>query len=172
MCFVGIIVASNLSTISWTSASKWLWQALQLMVLLFTMELVVDWAKHAFITKFNRIRLDVYQQFATVLRVDLAATRVAGLQATLPWPNRDSPIPSTEIVSALLEQSHNVCRRLGFVPMPLACIVSLLMQSDAAMSSKRVMFRLSAARFAQLAPASSQSSRSFRCSLDSSYSCV
>jgi hypothetical protein len=37
-------------------------------------ELVVDWIKHAFITKFNKILPDVYRQFTESLRAEMLDT--------------------------------------------------------------------------------------------------
>lgn len=39
----------------------------------FVSELVVDWLKHAFITKFNHIRPSVYERYMDVLCRDLSS---------------------------------------------------------------------------------------------------
>ena len=41
-------------------------------------EMVVDWLKHAFITKFNHIRPSVYERYIDVLCRDLASGSVVG----------------------------------------------------------------------------------------------
>ena len=38
-------------------------------------EVVVDWIKHAFITKFNDITPDIYQKYKAILSRDLAVSR-------------------------------------------------------------------------------------------------
>ena len=39
--------------------------------IIFSCEMLVDWIKHAFITKFNHIRPDIYEKFCAVLANDL-----------------------------------------------------------------------------------------------------
>lgn len=41
-------------------------------------ELIVDWLKHAFITKFNHIRPSVYERYTDVLCRDLASGSAVG----------------------------------------------------------------------------------------------
>lgn len=41
-------------------------------------EMLVDWLKHAFITKFNHIRPSVYERYADVLCQDLASGSAMG----------------------------------------------------------------------------------------------
>jgi hypothetical protein len=41
-------------------------------------EMLVDWLKHAFITKFNHIRPSVYERFTDVLCRDLASGSAVG----------------------------------------------------------------------------------------------
>lgn len=43
-----------------------------------TSEMVVDWLKHAFITKFNHIRPSVYERYVDVLCRDLASMSAVG----------------------------------------------------------------------------------------------
>lgn len=70
-------------------------------------ECVVDWLKHAFITKFNHIRPAVYGRFMDVLCRDLV---VGG-------PSQRSRKHS------FVDQSPIVSRRLGFAALPLACLL-------------------------------------------------
>uniref|UniRef100_V5EQZ4 DUF747-domain-containing protein n=1 Tax=Kalmanozyma brasiliensis (strain GHG001) TaxID=1365824 RepID=V5EQZ4_KALBG len=78
-------------------------------------ECIVDWLKHAFITKFNHIRPAVYGRFMDVLCRDLV---VGG--------------PSTKENSrkhTFVDQSPIISRRLGFAALPLACLlVRLILQ--------------------------------------------
>ena len=41
-------------------------------------EMLVDWLKHAFITKFNHIRPSVYERYKDVLCRDLASASAVG----------------------------------------------------------------------------------------------
>ncbi|TMW59025.1 hypothetical protein Poli38472_007170 [Pythium oligandrum] len=65
-------------------------------------EMLIDWLKHAFITKFNHISPSVYSKFITILCRDLTG-----------WKNEDT----------ILDHTHHVSRRLGLVSLPLACVV-------------------------------------------------
>jgi len=69
-------------------------------------ELLVDWIKHAFVTKFNRLRPDVYAKFIRILCADTAASAA-----------------SQEPLSA-------VSSRMGFVPLPLFCLVVRVIWND------------------------------------------
>ena len=46
-----------------------------IIALVFASEILVDWTKHAFITKFNDITPDVYQKYRAILSRDLATSR-------------------------------------------------------------------------------------------------
>jgi len=61
-------------------------------------EIMVDWIKHAFVTKFNRMRPDVYAKFTRILCADTAAS------------------------ATTQEPLANVAARMGFVPLPLFCL--------------------------------------------------
>lgn len=65
-------------------------------------EVVVDWIKHAFITKFNDITPDIYQKYKAILSKDLAISRHRNVHS---------------------EHSDLVSRRMGFTPLPLGCLV-------------------------------------------------
>jgi hypothetical protein len=76
-------------------------------------ECIVDWLKHAFITKFNHIRPAVYGRFMDVLCRDLV---VAG-----PATGRSSSSGTRK--HTFVDQSPLVARRLGFAALPLACLL-------------------------------------------------
>ncbi|GAA5969304.1 hypothetical protein JCM21900_004581 [Sporobolomyces salmonicolor] len=80
-------------------------------VIVLVSECFVDWLKHAFITKFNHIRPQVYGRFVDVLCMDLVAGgrggRTKGGSAQQPF----------------VDQSPLVARRLGFAALPLGCLV-------------------------------------------------
>lgn len=80
-------------------------------VMVIASELMVDWLKHAFITKFNQIRPSIYGKYIDVLCKDLvigSPGRISGRH------------------HAFVDQSPVVSRRIGFPVLPLACLVSLL----------------------------------------------
>ncbi|KAF9987173.1 hypothetical protein BGZ65_004815 [Modicella reniformis] len=75
-------------------------------------ETLVDWLKHAFITKFNQIRPSVYGRFVDILSRDL----VIGSPARLAGRNNQQQM--------FVDQSPMVSRRIGLAALPLACLVS------------------------------------------------
>ncbi|ORX36417.1 eukaryotic membrane protein family-domain-containing protein [Kockovaella imperatae] len=77
-------------------------------------EMLVDWLKHAFITKFNHVRASVYGRFTDVLAKDVLAvnTMIVNRSQTT---RRSRPL--------LMDQSPLVARRLGFASIPLSCLV-------------------------------------------------
>ncbi|KAG9061877.1 hypothetical protein KI688_007028 [Linnemannia hyalina] len=74
-------------------------------------ETLVDWLKHAFITKFNQIRPSVYGRFVDILSRDL----VVGSPARLAGRNNQQQM--------YVDQSPMVSRRIGLAALPLACLV-------------------------------------------------
>lgn len=77
-------------------------------------ECLVDWLKHAFITKFNHIRPAVYGRFMDVLCRDLV---VAGPAVPQEEGGR------SKRRHTFVDQSPVVSRRLGFAALPLACLL-------------------------------------------------
>ena len=94
-----LLLAVNLQTMK-----EYAWKSERLAVLLpdcillMLAELLVDWVKHAFITRFNELRSTVYRDYTTSLAYDMAQTR----QET-----------------AFSDPSDLVARRMGFIPLPL-----------------------------------------------------
>ncbi|KAF8499828.1 eukaryotic membrane protein family-domain-containing protein [Russula emetica] len=72
-------------------------------------ETLVDWLKHAFITKFNHIRPSVYERYKDVLCRDLASGSRLGARK-----------------HSYVDQSPVVARRLGFSSLPLAVLTILI----------------------------------------------
>ncbi|EAA07820.4 AGAP002775-PA [Anopheles gambiae str. PEST] len=65
-------------------------------------ECLVDWIKHAFITRFNEIPCEVYREYTTSLAYDMTQTRQK---------------------HAFSDHSDLVARRMGFIPYPLGVIL-------------------------------------------------
>lgn len=70
-------------------------------VAVFCSEVVVDWVKHAFITKFNKIKPSVYSGFSASLCHHMTTRCQKG---------------------RMLDHNHAVSRRLGLLAMPLVCL--------------------------------------------------
>ena len=61
---------------------------LPVVLIVYAVEIVVDWLKHAFVTRFNEIPVDVYREYTLSLAYDLAATKsnnVASCGTFLPF---------------------------------------------------------------------------------------
>lgn len=79
---------------------NWVYSALTIVI----SEVIVDWLKHAFITKFNRIPLSVYGHFKAVLRHDITSSR-------------------TRSQRKVLDHTHLLSRRLG--KSTLECLIRI-----------------------------------------------
>ncbi|KAF5348675.1 hypothetical protein D9758_006827 [Tetrapyrgos nigripes] len=75
-------------------------------------EMLVDWLKHAFITKFNHIRPSVYERYTDVLCRDLSNGSAVGRRGARKH--------------TYVDQSPLVARRLGFASLPLAVLAILI----------------------------------------------
>ncbi|KAF5393335.1 hypothetical protein D9757_000567 [Collybiopsis confluens] len=91
-------------------------------------EMLVDWLKHAFITKFNHIRPSVYERFTDVLCRDLASASAVGRRGARKH--------------TYVDQSPLVARRLGFASLPLAVLVIIIFHQ-----SLSLLFSLPSASF-------------------------
>ncbi|KAJ3231861.1 hypothetical protein HDU81_003474 [Chytriomyces hyalinus] len=75
-------------------------------------EFIVDWLKHAFITKFNQLKVNVvYKKYRETLVRDLAAAGDSGTGGGGVGGD------------GYVDRSPAVARRIGFVSIPLACLV-------------------------------------------------
>lgn len=84
------------------------WSSDQFLVLLsdcffvLMVEFLIDWIKHAFITRFNELPADVYKEFTISLAYDMTQTRQK---------------------HAFSDHSDLVARRMGFIPFPLGVVL-------------------------------------------------
>ncbi|XP_058789778.1 protein TAPT1 homolog isoform X1 [Phymastichus coffea] len=84
-------------------------------ILLLFAEVLVDWVKHAFITRFNELCSIVYREYTVSLAYDMAQTR----QET-----------------ACSDPSDLVARRMGFIPLPLSVAIARVLCSTLTPSAK------------------------------------
>ncbi|KAB0800762.1 hypothetical protein PPYR_06501 [Photinus pyralis] len=104
-----VVALQTMKEYSWKVDSFWVLLPDCFMVLL--AEVFVDWIKHAFITRFNELQLDVYTDYTTSLAYDMAQTRQK---------------------HAFSDHSDLVARRMGFIPLPLTVVmVRVITQSVA-----------------------------------------
>lgn len=95
-----IVVLQTMKEYSWKLERFWVLLPDCCMVLL--AEIFVDWVKHAFITRFNELQVDVYRDYTTSLAYDVAQTRQK---------------------HAFSDHSDLVARRMGFIPLPLGVVM-------------------------------------------------
>ncbi|KAK9719340.1 hypothetical protein K7432_004875 [Basidiobolus ranarum] len=81
------------------------------LVVFFT-EYMVDWLKHAFIAKFNRIRPTVYARYVDVLARDLVSSKSPEAANS-----KENP------ANILVDRTTTVSRRIGFANLPICCLI-------------------------------------------------
>ncbi|TPX70027.1 hypothetical protein SpCBS45565_g02060 [Spizellomyces sp. 'palustris'] len=92
-------------------------------VVVFGTEILVDWLKHAFISKFNHIKPAVYGRFRDSLCRDLSGMRAAGSNVGKEGGKEDDHDTEHTRPMTFVDQSPAVARRIGFVSIPLSCLV-------------------------------------------------
>lgn len=95
-----IVMMQTLKEYNWNEEQ--LYVLLPDCILILISEVVVDWFKHAFVTRFNEITSEVYQEYTITLAYDLT---------------------SSKLQKAYADHSDLLSRRMGFIPLPLAVLV-------------------------------------------------
>jgi len=95
-----VVVVQTMKEYGWREDSFWSLAPDCLLVL--GAEILVDWIKHAFITRFNEVPADVYKDYTISLAYDLAQTKQK---------------------YAFSDHSDIVSRRMGFIPLPLGVVM-------------------------------------------------
>ncbi|KAG5638629.1 hypothetical protein H0H81_011348 [Sphagnurus paluster] len=96
----------------WFRGNNILWTISYPVLTVMLSEMLVDWLKHAFITKFNHIRPSAYERYTDVLCRDLASGSAVGRRGARKH--------------SYVDQSPLVARRLGFASLPLAVVAILI----------------------------------------------
>ncbi|XP_077287080.1 protein TAPT1 homolog isoform X2 [Arctopsyche grandis] len=96
-----IVVLQTMREYSWKEERFWVLVPDCILVLGF--EVIIDWIKHAFITRFNEIPSGVYREYTVSLAYDMAQTRQK---------------------YAFSDHSDLVARRMGFIPLPLGVVIT------------------------------------------------
>jgi hypothetical protein len=102
--FFSLATLQHLQNEQWVASSAWIWRWFELGFLFFVSEFVVDWTKHAFIAKFNDIQPELYTKFSNAMYKDLTVN------------------PSASSSGVQVDRMQIVSRRIGFTPLPLACV--------------------------------------------------
>lgn len=95
-----VVVVRNMVAVNWKFDH--FMEMLPDLVLVMIAEVIVDWLKHAFITKFNEIPAEVYQDFTITIAFDVVRSRDK---------------------KAFSDYSDQVSRRMGFIPIPLTIML-------------------------------------------------
>ncbi|RZF33406.1 hypothetical protein LSTR_LSTR015367 [Laodelphax striatellus] len=94
-----IVILQTMKEYAWSEETFWVLVPDCFIVLI--AEMLVDWVKHAFITRFNELPVEVYRDYTLSLAYDLAQTRQK---------------------NAFTDHSDLVARRMGFIPLPLSVV--------------------------------------------------
>ncbi|VBB25475.1 unnamed protein product [Acanthocheilonema viteae] len=97
---LAVVVMRNMMAVNWKF--EHFIEMLPDLALVTIAEIIVDWLKHAFITKFNEIPAEVYQDFTITIAFDVVRSRGE---------------------KAFSDYSDQVSRRMGFIPIPLTILL-------------------------------------------------
>ncbi|KAH9419995.1 Transmembrane anterior posterior transformation protein 1 [Dermatophagoides pteronyssinus] len=97
---LAVVIIQTMKEYNWSDRQLWILLPDCLMV--FSVEIFVDWFKHAFVTRFNEISYDVYEDYSLSLAYDLVGSKLK---------------------SAFSDHSDIVSRRMGFIPLPLSVLL-------------------------------------------------
>ncbi|KAK4289596.1 hypothetical protein Pmani_037444 [Petrolisthes manimaculis] len=95
-----VVVIQTMKEYAWREERLWI--LLPDCLLVCGTEVLVDWLKHAFITRFNDIPADAYRDYTTLLASDLIMCKQK---------------------YAYSDHSDLVARRMGFIPLPLGVVM-------------------------------------------------
>lgn len=95
-----VVVLQTMREFNWSSEQFILLSTDCFFVLV--VEVLIDWIKHAFITRFNELSSDVYREYTISLAYDMTQTRQK---------------------HAFSDHSDLVARRMGFIPFPLGVVL-------------------------------------------------
>ena len=104
--FLLLAVLQNLRNNTWSVSESWFWEWCWIVSLVYGSEIIIDWTKHCFVIKFNSLPPDLYSTFKDSLYLDLVKR------------------PGDNSRGMFVDQYQLMSRNLGFVPLPLACVVT------------------------------------------------
>ncbi|VDM69132.1 unnamed protein product, partial [Strongylus vulgaris] len=108
-----VVMVRNMIAVNWSS--EHLREMMPDIFMVVGAELLVDWLKHAFITKFNEINAEVYRDFTITIAFDVVKSRDT---------------------SAFSDYSDQVSRRMGFIPIPLSIMLIRVLSQTFTLQSK------------------------------------
>jgi len=101
--FIAIVIVQNASNTDGLSPLNafWIDPMAGVAAMVWFSEMLIDWFKHAFATKFNDMRPELYSRFQNILCTDIVKSRRT---------------------KSAVDHSHALSKRIGFVPLPLGCV--------------------------------------------------
>uniref|UniRef100_A0A915BBS3 Protein TAPT1 homolog n=1 Tax=Parascaris univalens TaxID=6257 RepID=A0A915BBS3_PARUN len=124
MVLLSVVVVRNMMAVSWKIDH--LIEMLPDLMMVVIAELMVDWLKHAFITKFNEIPAEVYRDFKITIAYDVVQSR-----------DED----------AFSDYSDQVSRRMGFIPIPLTIMLIRVLTQSLTLTTKPALLLFGMAWF-------------------------
>ncbi|XP_028966668.1 transmembrane anterior posterior transformation protein 1 [Galendromus occidentalis] len=100
MVLLFVVVLQTMKEYSWQPEP--FWDLVPSCIWVMLSEILVDWVKHAFVTRFNEIHYSMYSEYITYLAYDVA---------------------SSKLKNAYSDHSDLVARRMAFIPLPLGALV-------------------------------------------------
>ncbi|CDR95348.1 eukaryotic membrane protein, putative [Babesia bigemina] len=115
LCFDAMMVFFKMSTVrspvnSYFTVSRWLTK-------MFVLEVLIDYFKHGFLLKFNRINGQIFKRYTEVLMGDVVLSRCWRIKQQLVNFNFRVTCKGT------YSFSHIPSRRLGFMPSPIVTLI-------------------------------------------------
>ncbi|CAB3398746.1 unnamed protein product [Caenorhabditis bovis] len=112
-----VVMIRNMVAVNWNVES--LGEMIPDMIMVIGAELLVDWLKHAFITKFNEINAEVYKDFTITIAFDVIRSREQ---------------------TAVSDYSDQVSRRMGFIPIPLSIMMIRVLSQTFSIENRLSLF--------------------------------
>uniref|UniRef100_A0A0N5ASC9 Protein TAPT1 homolog n=1 Tax=Syphacia muris TaxID=451379 RepID=A0A0N5ASC9_9BILA len=124
---LSMVVIRNMMAVNWKL--EHLLEMAPDLAMIIIVEFLVDWLKHAFITKFNGIPSEVYKDFTITIAYDVVRSHDE---------------------SAFSDYSDQVSRRMGFIPIPLTIMVIRVLTQSFDFTTKEALMLLVLAWFLAL----------------------
>uniref|UniRef100_A0AC35UCQ9 G_PROTEIN_RECEP_F3_4 domain-containing protein n=1 Tax=Rhabditophanes sp. KR3021 TaxID=114890 RepID=A0AC35UCQ9_9BILA len=114
-----VVILRNMTAVNW----KWdhFTEMAPDLILVLLAEVMIDWFKHAFITKFNEINAEVYQDFTITLAFDVVKSKEE---------------------NGFTDFSDQVARRMGFIPINLLILLIRILSQSFTLTSNVIIIML------------------------------
>lgn len=123
---LSVVIIQTMKEYSWSEKQFWILIPDCLTVLM--VEIFVDWFKHAFVTRFNEISNDVYEDYSLSLAYDLVGSKLKSVCVLVFLYFVDNRFVC--FIKAFSDHSDIVSRRMGFIPLPLAVLCIRILSSS------------------------------------------